>query len=77
MSALFLRFRFRSSLGQMAGVIVFCAYGLLGGCSTNKDDQDFFERGWWRPRDLDKPDRPVTPRDKADAEAADDQPFDE
>jgi hypothetical protein len=40
---------------------------VLGGCSSNKEEQDFYERGWLWPRSLDKPDRPVRPAEETPA----------
>ena len=48
------------------GVLVLATV-LLGGCSSNKEEQDFYERGWLWPRSLDKPDRPVRPAEEMPA----------
>lgn len=42
---------------------------VVSGCSTNKEEQRFYESGWLWPRSLDTPDRPVTPRERRDAAA--------
>lgn len=48
------------------GGLLFAAV-LLGGCSSNKEEQDFYERGWLWPRSLDTPDRPVRPAEETPA----------
>jgi hypothetical protein len=45
------------------GVLLFALLALAG-CSTSKEEQDFYERGWLWPRSMNTPDRPVTPREK-------------
>jgi hypothetical protein len=48
------------------GALVFAAV-VLAGCSSNKEEQDFYERGWLWPRSLDRPDRPVRPAEETPA----------
>jgi hypothetical protein len=60
----------RHLMGPCTFALLLLSVVVLSGCSTSREDQAFYENGWLWPRGMDTPDRPVTPREKAEAAAA-------